>query len=424
MQKIDLMIVNAGQLCTMPTQDGQPQRGAVLGNLGMIRNGAVAIHEGGVVAVGANDTLTGDYSATTVIDAGGKLVTPGLVDAHTHAVWAGERAAEFERRIAGASYQEIMAQGGGINYTVRHTRQADLEMLIHETEARLRRMLQHGTTTVEIKSGYGLETATELKMLEASRHLSQKLPLDIVPTFLGAHAIPPEYADKPDAYVDLVIREMLPAVIEWKNYHKIETLYCDVFCENGAFSLAQSRQILEAAQGGGLGLKIHADEFGALGGTALAVELGAVSADHLVVTPLEEIEALGKSSTMAVSMPPTPFGLGHHHFTPARAILEAGGALVIATDCNPGTAWCENMQLVLALAARYLRLTPAQALACATVNAAFAIGKGGQMGTLAAGALADVVIWQVEDYRTLAYRFGTNMVQQVIKRGQSVFSQD
>jgi imidazolonepropionase len=421
-QQVDLLILNAHQLCTMPTHNSGPQRGRALGDLGIIVNGGIAIDEGQIVAAG--DKLLDNYEADMIIDASGCLVTPGLVDPHTHVVWAGHRADEFERRIAGATYQQIMAEGGGINATVRATRAADLTALIGETKLRLIRMLQHGTTTVEVKTGYGLSTEAEIKLLNAIAVLDTELPIDLVPTFLGAHAVPAEFVGNGNGYVELIVNEMIPAVGQWKAEHWPGLLFCDVFCETGAFSVEQSRRILEAAKLTRLGLKIHSDEFEALGGTRLAIELGATSADHLVATTPQEIELLGKSKTIAVSMPPTPFGLGHHQYTPAQAMLEAGAALAIATDCNPGTAWNESVQLVLALATRYLRLTPAQALACATVNAAFAIGRGGEIGTLIAGSMGDVVIWQVDDYRHLGYRFGTNLVRQVIKRGQVVYTQE
>lgn len=422
-QAVDLIIYNARQLCTMPLQDNGPQRGHQLGDVGMIEDGAIAIHDGEIAAIGTSDEICHSYYSATVLDVTNLVVTPGLIDPHTHAVWAGDRAAEFERRIAGVTYQQLMAEGGGINSTVRQTRAADLATLVDQTKPRLERMMQHGTTTVECKTGYGLETHTELNMLNAIAILDAELPLDLIPTFLGAHAVPPEYKNDPDVYVDLLVQEMIPAVATWKAEHWPGMLFCDVFCENGAFSVEQSRRILEAGQMAGLGLKIHSDEFESLGGTRLAIELGAASADHLVATSDEEIALLGQSNTVAVSLPCTPFGLGHHHYSRAKDMLDAGVAVAIATDCNPGTAWCESMQFAMALATRYLRLTPAQALVCATVNAAFAIGRGGEVGTLGVGKPADLVIWEIDDYRHLGYRFGSNLAKTVIKRGRVVFEQ-
>ncbi|GAB4446494.1 MAG: imidazolonepropionase [Anaerolineae bacterium] len=421
LQSIDLVIHNAGQLCTLPAHDGGPQRGHALGDLGLIAGGAVAVHEGRIVAVGPSTDVRAAYQGATEIDAQGRLMTPGLVDPHTHLIWAGDRADEFEQRLRGATYQEIMAAGGGINRTVRATRQASLDALVRAGRARLDVMLAHGTTTVEAKTGYGLETETELRMLEALARLDAQHAVEVVPTFLGAHAVPPEYTGRTDAYVDLVTGEMIPAVQAWRARTWPDTLFCDVFCEVGAFDLAQTRRILEAAADAGMALKVHADEFENLGGVALGVELGAVSVDHIVETSEAEIAAVGQSGTVAVALPPTPFGLAQPKYTPARRFLEAGAALAIATDCNPGTAWCENMQLVMALATRYLGLTQGQALAASTVNAAFAVGRGDRVGSLEAGKQADLLVWAVDDYRQLGYRFGVNLVAQVVKRGRVVW---
>jgi len=413
---VDLLITHAAQLLTIPTHDDGPQRGDRLGDLGLIEDGAIAIHGERIVAVGATGDLAVRYKAAHSIDAMGKVVMPGFVDPHTHVVWAGDRAAEFEQRIAGATYLEIMNAGGGIMSTVRATRRAGVAQLVAETRPRLDRMLAYGTTTAEAKTGYGLETSAELHMLEAIDRLDADHAIDLVPTFIGAHAIPAEYQGREDAYTDHVVEEMLPAA----NARRLGLMYCDVFCERGAFTLAQSRKILEAAQELGFGLKIHADEFEPLGGTQLGVELGAASADHLVVTPPDEIEALGGSSTVAVSLPGTPFGLGQTAFTPARAILDAGGILALATDCNPGTTWCESMQMVIAIACRYLKITPAQAIVASTLNAAHAIGQGRRIGSLQADRQADVIVLDAPDYRQLGYRYGVNLVETVVKRGQIV----
>ncbi len=420
-QKCDLLVHSAAQLCVIPPQEGGPQRGARLGDLGLIEDGAVAIAAGRVVAVGPSREVRPHFDATREIDARGKVVCPGFVDPHTHLVWMGDRAAEFEQRIAGATYMEIMAAGGGIMSTVRATRDASVDELVAAMRPRLDRMLAHGTTTVEVKTGYGLETAAELRQLEAIVALDRIHPVTLVPTFLGAHAVPTEYRDCPAAYVDGVIHEMLPAVADKSRALGLPRLpFCDVFCEDGAFDLAQSRRILEAARALGFPLKIHVDEFATLGGARLAVELGATSADHLVTTPPEDIAALGASQTMAVSLPCTPFGLGYTAYTPARALLEAGAALALATDCNPGTAWNESMSFVIALACRYLRITPAQALVAATLNAAFAIGLGERVGSLAPGYAGDLLLLDVPDYRHLGYRFGVNPVALVVKDGKVV----
>jgi imidazolonepropionase len=385
-------------------------------------DGAVAVQDGRIVETGPTADLRARYAALTTLDAAGRCVIPGFVDAHTHIPWSGDRAGEFELRLAGATYMAILAAGGGIMATVRQTRQATLAGLVAENRPRLARMLRHGTTSAEAKTGYGLTTADELKQLEAILELGRLQPLELTPTFLPAHAVPAEYAGRPDDYVELIVTEMLPAAAGWMGPRRVR-LFCDVFCEEGVFDLAQTRRIFQTAKRLGFGLKIHADEFVTLGGTALAVEFGAISADHLVHTPAADVAALGRSETVAVALPGTPFGLGHHDYTPAREILAAGGALALATDCNPGTCWCESMQMVIALACRYLGLTQAQSLAAATINAAYAIGRGDDVGSLEAGKQADILILDAADYRQLGYRFGTNLVQTVIKRGRVVETQ-
>ena len=417
-KEIDLLVHSAAQLCPVPSGSG-PQRGDALGNLGLIEDGAVAIHEGKIVETGGTATLRGKYKAAQEIDASGCCVLPGLVDPHTHIPWHGDRASEFEQRVGGASYMEIMAAGGGIMSTVRQTRGAKLDQLVGDNLPRLGRMLRHGTTSADAKTGYGLNVSDELKQLAAIERLNREQPVELSLTFLPAHAIPTEFKGRTDDYVDLVVQEALPAAAEWAQARNL-SLFCDVFCEAGVFDVAQTRRIFRKALDLGFRLKIHADEFEGLGGTALAVEMGAVSADHLVQTPEADIQALGDSDTVAVGLPGTPFGLAHQEYTPARSILAAGGALALATDCNPGTCWCESMQLVIALACRYMGLTPAQAIAAATINAACAIGRGADIGNLDPGKQADVILLNVPDYRQLGYRFGTNLVQTVIKQGRVV----
>jgi imidazolonepropionase len=286
--------------------------------------------------------------------------------------------------LQGKTYLEILAAGGGILSTVRATRAASLDTLQDETRPRLRTMLAYGTTTAEAKTGYGLEIETEIKLLQALLALNLEGPLDLAITFMGAHAIAPEYQGDPENYTTVVCTNMLPAIHEWwlDNAPDQPLPFVDVFCETGAFSLEQSLRILQAARVLGFPLKIHADEFDNLGGAAMAASLGAVSADHLVTTSPEDIIALGKSNTVAVALPCTPFGLAEAHYTPAQDILKAGGLLALATDLNPGTAWCGNMQFTIALACRYLKLTPAQAIAAATINAAAAIGRADRIGSL------------------------------------------
>ncbi|MCB8954403.1 MAG: imidazolonepropionase [Ardenticatenales bacterium] len=419
-ESIDMLIHAAAQVCVVPAPDG-PQRGHALGTLGVIEDGAVAVHAGRIRETGDSATLRARYAAEMTIDAGGRCVLPGFVDPHTHIPWMGDRANEFEQRLAGATYMEIMAAGGGIMSTVRRTRAASLAELVADNLPRLRRMLAYGTTSAEAKTGYGLALEAELKQLAAMAALNQQQPVELSMTFLPAHAIPAEFHNNTDAYVTHVIEEMLPAAATWAAAQHV-TLFCDVFCEQGVFDVPQTRRIFARAQELGFRLKVHADEFVGLGGTALAVEMGATSADHLVHTPAADIAALGSSNTVAVGLPGTPFGLAERDYTPAKAILAAGGALALATDYNPGTCWCESMQMVIALACRYMGLTQAQAIAAATVNAAYAIGRGEEIGSLEPGKQADILILNVPDYRQLGYRFGANLAQTVIKQGRVVVS--
>jgi imidazolonepropionase len=430
--KIDLLIHSAAQLVTCASPYG-PKRGEAMGDVSLLADGAIAIADGQIVAVGPTADLRADFSADETIDASGKVVCPGFVDPHTHVVYAGDRVNEFELRLRGASYMEIMQAGGGIVSTMRATRAATVEQLVAESHPRLEAMLALGTTTVEIKTGYGLDTASELKMLQAIALLASSHPLDLVPTFLGAHAVPPEYKGHPDEYVDLVIEEMLPAVVAW--YHATHhqrhasdtehlsrithhvSLFCDVFCEANVFDREQSRRVLEAGLKLGLPAKIHADEFVNLGGVSLAVELGATSVDHLDVTPPVEVELLAQSNTLGVALPAVNFNLGSSHFANARSMIDAGVALALATDINPGSAPCPSMPLVMAIACRYQRLLPAEALNAGTINAAYALGLGHKLGSLEVGKQGDVLIVNAPDYRHLAYQFGDNLVERVVKRG-------
>jgi imidazolonepropionase len=422
---VDLLIHSANQLLTMA---GGPQRGSSLGQLNMLENGAIALRGDQIVEVGQSADLLSRFESNRMVDASGRVVLPGFVDPHTHVVWAGDRAAEFEMRLAGASYMEIMASGGGIASTVRQTRQASLEQLKTETRPRLRRMLEHGTTTAEVKSGYGLDESTEQKQLQAIVELDQEGPLQLLPTYLGAHALPPDRLEDPEQgyqqYTKEILESMLPGLLRWWQSHFPERPlpFVDVFCEEGAFNLDQSRQILIKAIELGFPVKIHADEFEGLGGTRLAVSIEAASADHLVCTPPEGIAALGASDTVAVSLPATPFGLGKHQYTPAQALLEAGAILALASDLNPGTAWCESMQMVIAIACRSMGLTPAQAIAAATINAAAALNLEDQIGSLEQGKQADLIMLDAPDYRHLGYRFGGNLVAMTVKRSQVVYT--
>lgn len=413
-----MLIHSSSQLLTL---QGGPQRGHALGNLGIIEGGAVVVHDEKIVAVGTTPELKASYPDEPTLDASGCVLMPGFVDPHTHLIWAGDRADEFEKKMSGKPYLEILAEGGGIISTVKKTRAASMETLITQSRSRLLRMFIHGTTTAEAKTGYGLQTATELRLLKALLALDDESPLDLAITFLGAHAIPPEYKDNPQGYTDLVCETMLPMLKEWWETHapRLSLPFVDVFCETKAFDVKQSEQILKKAKGLGFPLKIHADEFDNLGGAALAAELGAASADHLVVTSNSDIVALAKSETVAVSLPCTPFGLAENHYTPAQKLIAADAYFALATDCNPGTTWNESMQFVIALACRAMKITPAQAIAAATINSAHAIRRSDLIGSIEVGKQADMLILNAPDYRHLGYRYGTNLVRQVIKRGRA-----
>lgn len=411
-----LILHNTPQLLTLR---GGTQRGNQLGNLGILKDGAVAIQNDLILAVGKSWEVFEDFPGASRLDAQGGVMMPGFVDPHTHLVWTGDRAEEFDLRLQGKTYMEILNSGGGILSTVMATRSASLEEILIQTRQRAQKAFAYGTTTMEVKTGYGLTFESELKQMQAILELNDKGPLELIPTFLGAHAVAPEYKGKTDEYVDLICDDMIPRLYQWWHRQQPEKglPFVDVFCEQGVFDLEQSRRILERAKKYGFPLKIHVDEFESLGGAGLAAELGAVSADHLVKTPLEEIKTLASSGTVAVSLPGTPFGLGESEYTPAKTLIGSGAIFALATDINPGTCWCESMQYILALACRKMGLTPAQAIAASTINAAAAIGQQHRLGSIEVGKQADLLILDVSDYRHLGYRFGINLVSKVIKRG-------
>ena len=413
-EKVDLIIEKANELVTLQGGSVKPLKGEAMQNLGIIRDGAIAIKDGKIMALGKTSEIREKYTAEHIIDAEGKLVTPGLIDSHTHLVFAGSREDEFELKLKGASYLEILQKGGGILRTVAETRKASLEQLVRLGKERLNLMLMHGTTTVEAKSGYGLSTEDEIKCLEAIRKLDAEHPIDVIPTFLGAHAIPAEYAGKTEEYVKLVIEKMIPAVAERKLAE-----FCDVFCEKGVFSIEHSRKILLAGKKYGLEPKIHADEMSWLGGAELAAEIGAVSAEHLLYASEDGIKALAKSGIIAVLLPAASFSLMLGKYADARKMISEGVAVALGTDFNP-ICWVENMQFIIALACRMMKLTPAEALAAATINAAHSMKRANLIGSLEIGKKADIVVFNVPNHRFLAYRFGVNMVDKVVKNGRLV----
>lgn len=413
----DLIIRNIGQLITMDGTDG-PRRGPSMRELGLVEGGAVASAAGLVLAAGPESEVMASVETgpgTTVVDADGGVVTPGLVDPHTHAVFAATRESEFAMRVEGASYEEIAEAGGGIRSSVRSLRHASPDLLRENGRTTLDRMLEYGTTTAEVKSGYGLSLESELKMLRVISELVDTHVVDIVPTFLGAHEFPDEWRDDREGYVDHLIDDMMPAVAAEKLAR-----FCDVFCEEGVFTVEQSRRVLTAARAHGMEPKLHADELHAFGAAELAAELKAASADHLVCVSDDGIAALAASGVVAVLLPGTTLSLGHTGFAPARKMIEAGVPVALATDCNPGSSMTESMQIILALASMMLRMTPEEGLVAATVNAAAALRAGDVLGSLAPGRQCDVVIWEVDDYRAIPYHYGVNLVAAVVKRGSVV----
>lgn len=413
----DLLIHSSSELVTVAGGTQRPKRGPELADIGVIENGAVAVAGGRIVAVGGTDEVRRRAAVgrdTVVIDASGKTVLPGFVDPHTHVVHAGSREFELGMRLAGRSYMDILAAGGGILHTVKATRAASLDELAAQTRRRLDVMLAHGTTTVESKTGYGLNTETELKQLAVNRRLAAEHPIRIVSTFMGAHAVPPEYRDDPDAFVQLVIDEMIPAAAG------AGAEFCDVFCERGVFTVEQSRRILEAGLAAGMRPKIHADEIVPFGGAELAAEVGAVSADHLVHASSEGIRRMAEAGVVAVLLPATTLFLMGEKFAPAREMIEAGVPVALATDCNPGSSPTESMQYVIALACTALGMTPAEAVAAATINAAHAVGRAHETGSLEVGKLADIIVLDAPNHQFIPYKPGINLVERVIIGGEIV----
>ncbi len=406
-----ILLKNIGQLVTVSGESRKPRTGKGMSDLGIIEDGAVWISYGQVTAVGTSDHM--EHDAETIIDCVGKTVMPGFVDPHTHLVFAGSREKELGMKLGGMTYMEILRSGGGILSTVRSTRDATKEQLLAETKKRLDTMLTFGTTTAEAKSGYGLEPETELKMLETLGELDASHPVDIVPTFLGAHAIPEEYAGRSDDYIRMMI-DLLPEIKEKKLAE-----FCDVFCEEGAFDLVQSGELLTAAKENGLGLKIHADEIENLGGSRLAAELGAISAEHLTVTSERDMEAMASAGVIGVLLPGTPYSLMQEHYADARKMIEMGVPVALATDLNPN-CWTESMQFIISLACYKMRMTPEEAVIASTLNAAHAIGRANSVGSIEVGKQADLIILDVPNYAHIPYHFGVNHVETIIKKGQVV----
>ncbi|SDN32575.1 imidazolonepropionase [Psychrobacillus sp. OK028] len=413
-----IWIKHASQLVTMASEHKGPRTKVAMSELSIIEDGSIWLENEVIQAIGTTAELQRKYAnrldEAEIIDASGKLVTPGLVDPHTHVAYGGSREREFELRLEGATYMDIMNAGGGIHATSRMTREATEEEIFFQTEKRLDSFLAHGVTTIEGKSGYGLNVETELKQLHIMQRLQKEHPIDIIPTFMGAHAVPAEFKGKEDQYVDLIVNEMLPRVAEEKLAQ-----FNDVFCEIGVFTPEQSKRILEAGQAFGLLPKIHADEIESYGGAELAAEVGAISAEHLLKASDIGIAAMAKQGVIACLLPATALYL-RETAARGRAMIDAGVPVAISTDCNPGSSPTTSMPLVMNLACILMRLTPAESLCAATYNAACAIKMEDKVGSLEIGKQADIVLWDVPNYQQLQYLFGVNHVKSVWKKGVKV----
>jgi imidazolonepropionase len=418
MMKKPIWIKHISQLATLASDIKGPRSKNAMSELGIIENGSLWIEDGKVQAVGTTKELDEQYASRSheaeIIDAAGHLVTPGLVDPHTHVVYGGSREREFEMRLEGATYMEIMNAGGGIHATTRMTREATEEELFEQTSRRLDSFLQHGVTTVEGKSGYGMNLETELKQLRMMKRLQETHAIDLVPTFMGAHAVPPEFKGREDEFVDHIINDMLPIVAEGKLAE-----FNDVFCEIGVYTPEQTERILEAGKKLGLTPKIHADEIEPYGGAELAAKVGAISAEHLLKASDEGIKAMAEAGTIACLLPATALYL-REEAAAGRKMVDEGVAVAISTDCNPGSSPTTSMPLVMNLACISMRLTPAEALTAATYNAACAINRQDLVGSLEVGKQADIVLWNVKNYQELQYLFGVNHVKKVWKKGIQV----
>jgi len=416
-----VLITGASQMLTLR---GGPRRGNSLSNLGLVKDGAILVRDGKIVAVGPRAQMERRAEAKFAdkFDLGGRVVLPGFVDSHTHLIHAASRAEEYELKIQGTSYEEIARKGGGILNSVKKLRAATKEALKRRAASALGEFAAHGTTTLEAKSGYGLDVASELKILDLHRELNQEQPLEIVSTFLGAHVVPPEFRGKAggaEKYLDLLMEKLLPEVV-------VRDLaeYCDVFCERGAFTVGQSRKLLAKAKEHGLASRLHAEQLSRTGATQLAVEMGAASCDHLEHVNNADIRALAKSKTVATLLPGCDFHLGLKEYAPARKLIAAGAIVALATDYNPGTSPTMSMPMVLSLACDQLRMIPAEAIAAATINGAAALGRENAIGSLEAGKQADLAAYEVEDYREIPYYFGMNLCWMTMKRGEIVWIKD
>lgn len=414
MQVVDKIIINANQLITV-SGGNRPRVGKEMSNLGIITDGALAIKDGLIVAVDTTDNILDYYKAGEIIDANDKVVMPGFVDPHTHPIFVHTRENEFEMRIAGKTYVEISLAGGGIRSTIATTKDAPQALLYNLAQQRIRNMISCGTTTMEAKSGYGLDTESELRQLKVISMLKESEKIDIVPTFMGAHEFPAEYKDNHQGYIDILTKEMIPAVAESGLAE-----YCDIFTEEHVYSIAQSREILKCAKAHGMKLKMHADEIKAIGGAELAAEMGCVSADHLGAASEAGMKAMADKGVIATLLPATIFSLGMTSYANARKMIDFHTPVALASDYNPGSCNCDNMQFVITLACLQMKMTPAEAIVASTINAAHAIGMAAKVGSLEVGKYADVLITDMPSYQYLPYHFGSNNIKEVYKKGELI----
>lgn len=406
-------VLHAAELVTLAGPKG-PRIRNQMRELAIVRDGGMLIEDGRVVATGPSDEIARSLPADAdVVDARGKVVLPGFVDAHTHPVFAGDRVDEFEMRARGATYEEIAESGGGIRSTVRKTRAASEDELLGQARKHASWFLGGGTTTVEAKSGYGLTVDDELKMLRVIRRLNAETPIEFVPTFLGAHAVPDEFRNAPEQYTSLVIHKMLPRVAEEQLAES-----CDIFCERGYFDITDSERILRAAQDHGLRLRMHVDQLTNSGGAFLAARLKAATADHLEQANAAEVAALAEAGVQPVLLPASVYSLGKTRYPPVREMIEAGLAVVLATDFNPGSSPTTSMPMVLSFGATQMKMTPAEALTAATINAAYSLNRGDQIGSLEPGKRANFVLYDCSDYREIPYYFGVSLVRSVYVSGK------
>lgn len=415
--KVDLLIKNAAQLVT-PMQT-QPKKKGSMGELLIIENGCIAVTGNVITSVGTTSEVLSSLNGEkpqTIIDARNKVILPGFVDCHTHPIFFATRENEFRARIMGKSYQDIAEEGGGIRSSVRKIRNASKKQILEAVRPRLDRFFEYGTTTIEAKSGYGLSFEAEIKSLEVIRELNQSHPLDLVPTFLGAHEVPDEYRTQREAYIELIIKKMIPTVAE-----RSLAEFCDIFIEQNVFTVEEGRRILAAARAAGLRPKVHANQMSANEGAALAAEVAAVSAEHLDYITQDEIEQLAQAGVIPVLLPGAVFYLNLEKYAPAREMIEAGLPVAISTDFNPGSCMTESMPIIMTIACIKMRLLPDEAIIAATLNAAMAINRQNTIGSLEVGKMADIVTWDMPNYEHLAYHFGVNLADTVFKNGKIVW---